>query len=353
MVRSLACQTGRWIDEAVPGRWRWQGRPVRVVDGTTVTLPDTPDNQTAYPQQGGQATGLGFPICRLVGVTCLESSALLDAALGHFQGKGGDEQTLLRSLVDAFSAGDVVLGDASCATWFLIADLQARGVDALFEQNGARRRSTDFRRGRRLGSKDHLITWPRPKVRPQWMSPEQYAATPESITVRELQAGKRILVTMMRCPKAASGRALKALYKSRWNIELDIRSIKTTLGMETLSCRTPEMAEKELWIHLLAYNLIRMLMLQSARSVDALPRVLSFRHALQLWLAWARSTAMLDEDDLAQLLQLIAQQRVGNRSGRVEPRAVKRRPKAFPLLTRTRPEARERIRYHGHPAKVK
>jgi len=139
------------------------------------------------------------------------------------------------------------------------------------------------------------------------MSPEQYAATPESITVRELQAGKRILVTTMRCPDAASGKALTELYKSRWNVELDLRSIKTTLGMETLSCRTPEMAAKELWIHLWGYNLIRMLMLQSARSADVLPRMLSFRHALQLWLASTRSSAMLDEHDLIQLLELIAQ----------------------------------------------
>lgn len=353
MVQSLARATGQWIDRGVPERWRWQGRRVRVVDGSTVTMPDTPDNQAAFPQQGGQATGLGFPICRFVGVTCLDSGALLNAAVGRFQGKGGDEQTLLRSLVDTFACGDVVLGDAFFATWFLIADLQARGVDVLFEQNGARRRSTDFRRGRRIGTRDHLITWPRPKVRPVWMSPEQYAAAPESITVRELKAGRRILVTTMLCPNAFPTRALKDLYKSRWNVELDIRSIKTTLGMEALSCRTPEMAEKEIWIHLLAYNLIRMLMFQSARSADVLPRMLSFRHALQLWLAWSRSSPMLDEDDLAHLLQLIAQQRVGNRPGRVEPRAVKRRPKAFSLLTRSRPEARERIRRHGHPDKVK
>lgn len=353
MVQSLARATGQWIDRGVPERWRWQGRRVRVVDGSTVTMPDTPDNQAAFPQQGGQATGLGFPICRFVGVTCLGSGALLNAAVGRFQGKGGDEQTLLRSLVDTFACGDVVLGDAFFATWFLIADLQARGVDVLFEQNGARRRSTDFRRGRRIGTRDHLIAWPRPKVRPAWMSPEQYAATPESITVRELKAGRRILVTTMLCPNAFSIKALKELYKSRWNVELDIRSIKTTLGMEALSCRTPEMAEKEIWIHLLAYNLIRMLMFQSARSADILPRMLSFRHALQLWLAWSRSAPMLEEDDLVHLLQLIAQQRVGKRPGRIEPRAVKRRPKAFPLLTQPRPEAREKLRRHGHPAKVK
>ena len=152
MVQSLTRETGRWIDGGILEQWRWQGRRVRVVDGSTVTMADTPDNQAAFPQQGGQTKGLGFPICRFVGVTCLHSGALLDAAVGRFQGKGGDERTPLRSLVDAFACGDVVLGDALFATWFLIADLQARGVDVLFEQNGARRRSTDFRRGRRRRS---------------------------------------------------------------------------------------------------------------------------------------------------------------------------------------------------------
>lgn len=353
ILRSLARYTGRWIDNGVPERWRWQGRPVRLVDGTTVTLPDTPENQASYPQQGGQTPGLGFPICRLVAVTCLSSGALLDAAVGRFQGKGGDEQTLVRSLVDTFAAGDIVLGDAFYATYFLIADLQARGVDVLFEQNGARRRSTDFRRGRRIGAKDHLITLSRPKLRPAWMSPEQYAGAPENIVVRELRAGKRILVTTMLCPNAVPGKALKDLYKSRWHVELDLRSVKTTLGMEMLSCRTPEMAEKELWTHLLAYNLIRMLMLQSARAADVLPRMLSFRHALQLWLTWTRESVVADESELIHLLALVAQQRVGNRPGRIEPRAVKRRPKPFPLLRQPRPQARAQVRKHGHPAKVK
>lgn len=353
MVQSLVRQSGRWIDERVPERWRWRSRPVRLVDGTTVTMPDTPENQAAYPQQGGQTPGLGFPICRIVAVTCLSSGALLDAAIGRFQGKGGDERTLLRSLVDSFSPGDIVLGDALYATYFLIADLQARGVDVLFEQNGARRRSTDFRRGHKLGVKDHLITLDRPKIRPGWMSPEEYADTPETIVVRELRAGNRTLVTTMLCPNTVSGKSLKELYKSRWNVELDIRSIKTTLGMETLSCQTPDMAQKEIWIHLLAYNLIRMLMLQSARSADVLPRTLSFRHTLQLWLTWTRSAVFTDAGNVDHLLAFVAQQRVGNRPGRIEPRAVKRRPKAFSLLTQPRPQARQKVRQNGQPAKVK
>jgi len=353
MVRSLTREAGAWVDRQVKEEWRWQGRAVRLVDGTTVTFPDTSANQQAYPQQGGQAVGVGFPIARLVGITCLSSGALLNAAMGRFQGKGGNEQALLRSLVETFDRGDVLLGDALYATWFLLADLQARGVDVLFEQNGARRRTTDFRTGRRLGSRDHLITLDKPKCCPQWMCPTQYAALPEAITVRELKAGGRVLVTSLVCPQATPKSALKELYKRRWHIELDLRGIKTTLGMETLTCKTPAMVEKELWVYLLAYNLIRMLMMYSARAADVLPRTLSFRHTIQLWLAWTRCGPSCNEMELSYLGILIAQKRVGNRPGRIEPRAVKRRPKQMPLLTKPRAEARRAVLRHGHPRKPK
>jgi len=353
MVRSLAREAGAWIDRQVKQEWRWQGRPVRLVDGTTVTFPDTPANQDAYPQQGGQAAGVGFPIARLVGITCLSSGALLNAAMGRFQGKGGNEQALLRSIVETFDRGDLLLGDALYATWFLLADLESRGVDVLFEQNGARRRTTDFRKGCRLGSRDHLITLDKPKRCPDWMCPTRYAALPEAITVRELKAGRRVLLTSLLCPKTTPKAELKDLYKSRWHIELDLRGIKSTLGMETLTCKTPEMVEKELWVYLLAYNLIRMLMMYSARAADVLPRTLSLRHTIQLWLAWMRYSACCSGIGLSELGILVAQRRVGNRPGRLEPRAVKRRPKQMPLLTKPRADARREVQRHGHPRKPK
>lgn len=353
MVRCLTQVSGRWIDRQVKEEWRWRGRAVRLVDGTTVTFPDTPANQAAYPQQGGQAVGVGFPIARLVGITCLSSGALLNAAMGRFQGKGGNEQALLRSLVDTLERGDLLLGDALYATWFLLADLQARGVDVLFEQNGARRRTTDFRTGRRLGSRDHLIALHKPKHCPAWMCPHQYAALPEALTVREFKAGGRVLVTSLLCPRAFSKSELKALYRRRWHIELDLRGIKSTLGMEVLSCKTPEMIEKEVWIYLLAYNLIRMLMIHAARSAEVLPRTLSFRHTIQLWLAWTRYGPPCNAMELSDLGTLIAEKRVGNRPGRIEPRAVKRRPKQTPLLTKSRVEARREVLRHGHPRKPK
>jgi len=354
MVSGMTIATGRLIATTVPDNWRWFGRRVRLVDGTTVTLPDTPANQAAYPQQSGQKPGLGFPICRMVGITCLFSGAVLNAAMGPYQGKGSSEQALLRSLLDTFEAGDVILGDAFYATYFLLAELELRGVDVVFEQQGARQRSTDFRRGRKLGSRDHLITLTKPKIRPQWMTAEQYASAPQTLTVRELAAGGKVLVTTLLCPKTTPKLTLKALYKRRWEVELNLRDIKTTLGMQTLSCRTPEMGEKEMWVYLLAYNLIRLVMLQSALLADVLPRALSFKHTLQVCLAWRASLMHPDDPESAEgLLTLVAEQTVGNRPGRIEPRAIKRRPKPYPLLTQARAAAREKVRKQGHPKKLK
>jgi hypothetical protein len=156
------------------------GQPVRLVDGTTVSMPDTAANQGAYPQSRGQKVGLGFPLCRVVGIVCLSSGAVLDAALGRFRGKGGDEQTLLKSMLDTLKTGDILLGDAYYATYFLLCELQRRGVDGVFEQYGARRRSTDFRLGQSLGSEDHLIELKKTERRPpcrrcgQHQRPEQH-----------------------------------------------------------------------------------------------------------------------------------------------------------------------------------
>lgn len=354
MVTGMVRHTGRQIAAQAPDKWRWYGRRVRLVDGTTVTLADTQANQATYPQQSGQKPGLGFPICRIVGVTCLSSGAVLDAAMGNFKGKGSGEQALLRTLLDTFESGDVMLGDAFYGTYFLLAELQSRNVDALFEQHGARRRSTDFRRGTKLGSRDHLITLAKPKACPQWMTAEQYEAAPDTLTVREMEVGGRVLVTTLTCPNTTPKTALKELYQRRWQVELDLRNIKTTLGMTTLSCKTPEMGEKEMWVYLLAYNLIRLIMAHSALMADVLPRTLSFKHTLQLWLAWdGTSTSADDTDNITKLLALVAEQSIGNRPGRIEPRAVKRRPKPYPLLTKTRVLAREQVRKYGHPKKLK
>lgn len=354
MVSGLVRHTGELMAGQTPEGWHWRGRPVRMVDGTTVPMPDTPANQAVYPQSRSQKAGLGFPLCRLVGLVCLGSGAVIDAAIGQYRGKGGDEQTLLRSILDTLHTGDLLLGDAYFATWFLLCDLHQRGVDAVFEQNGARRRSTDFRRGQRLGARDHLIELDKPRVKPDWMTQADYDQAPKTLKVRELHTGGKILVTTLLCPKQTPKAALKELYRDRWHIELDLRNIKTTLGLERLSCKTPAMAEKEIWVYLLAYNLIRLLMAQAALLADIIPRQLSFKHTLQLWIVWRQNGAEgYDDVQLATLFILIAQQRVGNRPGRIEPRAVKQRPKPFPLLTKPRSRARNDVRKYGHPKKLK
>jgi hypothetical protein len=349
MVSSLVSFTGQAMKASVPPAWTWQGRPVRLVDGTTVAMADTAQNQAAFPQPTSQKPGVGFPISRLLALFCLSSGAVLDAATCAYHGKGNDEQTLLRSLLDRLEPGSVLVGDAFFATFFLLAELQRRGVDGVFEQYGARRRSTDFRRGRRLGERDHVIELEKPKVRPSWMTPRQFAQAPDRLAVRELQVGGKTLVTTLLCAKLTPKSELKSLYRQRWHVELNFRYLKTTMGMEMLRSKSPAMAIKEIWVYLLAYNLIRRMMLQAAGIEGVLPRQLSFKHALQLCMACRLCLTPLDQDAAQILLRLIAKRRVGQRPGRIEPRAIKRRPKPFPSLTKHRHLAREEVRLHGHP----
>jgi Transposase DDE domain len=348
MVSGLVRQIGLQMTDQAPLRWNWQGRPIRLVDGTTVELPDTEENRRAYPQT---REGSGCPLSRIVGITCLASGGVLNAAIGPFAGKGSGEQALLRTLLDTFTAGDIVLGDAYFGTYFLLAELMARNVDAVFEQYGARKRTLDFSRGQQIGKRDHLLCYEKPK-KPAWISQESYDAAPDTITVRELEVGHKILVTTLLSPEEASKHALKELYQQRWHVELDLRNIKSTLGMGVLSCKTPDMIEKEIWIYLLAHNLIRVVMAEAASLSDILPRQLSFKHSLQLWRIWRQqSSGQDDQESLRALLRLTIENTVGHRPGRVEPRMVKRWRKSFPLLTKPRSELRETIKIHGHPRK--
>jgi hypothetical protein len=242
MISELVRFTGQAMTASVPTAQMWRGRPIRLVDGTTVPMADTPGNQHTFPQPTSQKAGLGFPICRLLGLFCLSSGAVLDAATCAYSGKGNDEQTMLRGLLDHLAPGDVLVGDALFATYFLLAELKQRGVDGVFEQYGARRRSTDFRRGRRIGTRDHLIEIIKPTTRPSWMTEAAYSAAPDTLLVRETQVAGKILVTTLLCDKAVPKPELKSLYQQRWHAELDLRCLKTTMGMEMLSCKSPASA---------------------------------------------------------------------------------------------------------------
>ena len=348
MPVALTRATGRLLQTHARACWGWRGRAVKLVDGTKVSMPDTCANRTHYSQHSTQQEGLGFPLARVVGVICLDSAAVLDAAIGPFSGKGTGEMALLRRVLDAFQPGDVMLADALFCDYFLIATLRKAGVDVLFEQHGAR--LTDFRRGKPLGRRDHRVIWPRPRTRPDWMTVAQYESAPEHLELREVQVKGRILVTTLLEPRKVPKSELDALYARRWNVELDLRNIKTTLGMQALSCHSPQMNHKQMWVYLLAHNLIRLLMAQAARQSGTHPRQLSFKHTVQLWSAWsARPQPLHDPHTRAHLFELIAQVRVAQRPGRIEPRALKRRPKPYPLLQVPRLRARWNITVHGHP----
>lgn len=320
----------------------WCGRRIKIVDGTTVSMPDTAANQVRFPQSRSQKPGLGFPIARLVGVFCWSSGALLAHATGSCKGKNNSELGLLRGLLDHFSHGDVVLGDRYYASYFMIALFWVRGVDVLFPQH--QRRKTDFRTGRRLGRGDHVVTWHKPK-RPDWLEESLYRQLPETLVVREFRNGGRVLVTTLVDAQQAKVHALSALYQTRWHCELDLRAIKQVLAMDILRCQSPDMVEKEIAVHLLAYNLLRAVLLEASRPSSVAPRTLSFKAALQtlltqgalLWLAEQRCSV------IHALLARLANERVGDRPGRCEPRAIKRRPKPRPLLNQPRTEARRRL----------
>jgi len=351
MIRDLARKSGELLGEQLPQPWLWHGRHVKLVDGSTISMPDTAPNQARYPQHGQQAPGVGFPLARLVAVISLAHGAVLDAAMGSYQGKGTGEHSLFRQLQSCFDEGDVMLADSYYCSYFLIAEMLRRGVDVVFEQHGARK--SDFRRGKRLGKRDHRVYWPKPS-KPEWMDEKAYNDYPAEILVREVKVGKKILVTTLLSPRKMAKAGLENLYWQRWNVELDLRNIKTTLGMNTLRCKTPQMCEKEFWVYLLAYNLIRLLMAEAALRATVSPRQLSFKHTLQIWVAWSQRQFLSSEgEETASLFVLIAGIRVSNRPGRIEPRAVKRRPKPYPRLNKSRQEARKDIEKSGHAKKLR
>jgi Transposase DDE domain len=353
VVTDLARGTAEQLDEKTKDSLTWKGRSVQLVDGSTVSMPDTPANQAAFPQPSSQKSGLGFPLARLVAVISLATGAVRELALGPYQGKETGETALFRSLWDRFRAGDIIVGDRYFASFFGIAPLQKRGIDGVFRMH--QRRKYDFRRGRRLGVEDHVVRWTKPP-RPEWMDEALYAQLPEELVIRELRvkverAGFRVeelvLVTTLLDSQEYTKEEVADLYLKRWNIELDLRSIKSVMQMEVLRCETPAMVEKEIWMHVLAYNLIRGLMGRAAEAHDKEPRSLSFKGALQAlgafreglqWTLGRRRRRLWEA-----LLRVIASYEVGDRPHRVEPRAIKRRPKKQKLLTEPRQQARERL----------
>jgi hypothetical protein len=349
LVHEVADET----DAAAPQEWLWNGHRVTLVDGTTVSMPDTVENQKEFPQSPSQAKGLGFPLARIVGLISLSTGVAHDLAMGPYVGKETGETALFRALWGRLQAGEIVLGDRYFASFFGIAGLKQRGVESLFRMHQLRK--CDFRRGRRLGVEDHVVTWTKPQ-RPDWMDQATYAQFPEQLVVRELrikvaQPGFRVNELVLVTTLLDGGKYTKAevadLFLRRWDVELDLRSIKCVMQMEILRCKTPEMVRKEIWMHMLAYNLIRGVMAKAAKEHGEEPRHLSFKGTLQTMTAFQdalrRATSRARDELMKEMLGAIAQHRVADRPGRCEPRANKRRPKPTRFLMEPRREARKQL----------
>jgi putative transposase len=353
LLQRLTLDVARGCEKAIPKEWLWHNRHVYLADGTTVSMPDTEDNQKAYPQHGAQKKGVGFPIARMVLLLSLATAMVVAMGLGPYQGKETGEPALLRDLLAYFVAGDILLCDRCYCSYFLIVMLQQRGVDVVTRLH--QMRTADFSRGRRLAKGDHVVCWPRPE-KPDWMDQATYESMPESLEVRELhvrvdQPGFRpeslVVVTTLLDADTYSREDLAELYHQRWLAELDIRAIKIQLGMDVLRCQSPAMVRKEIWTCLLAYNLIRKTILESAKQSGLSPRQISFTAAMQKVAASWAAVLLLSEASLALLVEIdleqLARHRVGHRPNRTEPRKVKRRPKPHKLLTEPRDTARARL----------
>lgn len=358
LVTRLARETANALHEKHPAGKLLGGRPIKVADGTVTSMPDTPANQKQFPQPTTQKPGLGFPMMRVVAVMSLHCGAVLDVAFGPYAGKRSGESAMLRALFCSLEKNDVLLGDRYYASYWMIAMLQQRGVDSLFRQH--QHRKIDFRKGTRLGRDDHLIDMPKPSQRPEWMTRALYRQLPRQTTVREVrvrvsQRGCRVrslvLVTTLLDAQLYKKQEIAEAFRLRWHVELDLRSIKQTMGMSVLRCKTPEMVRKEVWMHMLAYNLIRTVMARAAEQAGIEPREVSFAGAMQTINAFAPVLEMADETDRPRLweilLRMIGRHRVANRPGRYEPRAVKRRAKPIALLTEPRDTARARLAKSG------
>jgi hypothetical protein len=353
-LRRLVGQTAENLEQEADPSWLWHGMHAKRVDGFTFTMMDTPANQQAFPQAKTQAPGVGLPIARACAILSLATAAIQDIAVGPYEGKETGETALLRSLLlDGLHAGDLVLFDRYFGSYMMLALLRQRGVQVCTRLH--QRRPSDFRRGRRLGEYDHLVTWTRPQ-RPAWMSEDLYAQIPETLTLRELQfevtePGRRVsiitVITTLTDPVAYPKEEIADLFGCRWNVELDILAIKQTLNLDHVPCKSPAMVLLHLWVTLLAYNLIRGLVATAAAVRGKQPRQLGFTLACQTVLSsWmllstgvCRDTRQLWEHALAR----IAANEVANRPGRIEPRVLKRRRHGYKLMQRSRQELRAEL----------
>jgi hypothetical protein len=358
--------TARAADRRVPQPSALQGRTVKVVDGSTTQLADTRANQKRYPQPSSQKPGCGFPVMRFLGLLSLQSGALLRVVVDSLR---SHDLRLFRQLLEALNRGDILLGDRAFGEYSTAASLPAQGVDLVARLH--HQRKVDFRKAKRLAKNDGLFLWNKGCQQSHILSAVEWGLLPAVITVRIIRfratirgfRGRRLtLVTTLLDPELYPAEQIIGLYARRWRLELCFRDIKSTLGMEFLRCKSPDMAEKELLAYLVAHNLVRCVMAQALTQADIQLEEMSFKGAVDALRQYSAAIAQARNRKLrSQLwedfLLNLARDLVPRRPNRREPRALKRRPKAYPLLNRHRRrfvEISHRSRYwKGRPRRFR
>ena len=331
-LRAAHEELGGWIERHTKDAWRWCGRQVKVLDGCGLSMPDTRKNRRRWPYASGQKPGCGFPTAQMVGLFCLATGRLVRFALASWK---AHEIPLARQLLSRLQPGEIVLADRGFCGWGFIALLQRQGVDVVMRAHQARKL-----KGRRM-------TWAKPQQTRSWTK-ALWRKLPEELVVRIVRfhvavpgfrTEKVVLITTLLDEKAYPDEALAALYRRRWAVELCFRNIKTTLGLDVLRCLTPKLVEKEIWLQVMAYNLVRALMLEAAWTHSVELERLSFKgtvDTLRQWTPLFAPTMFVFKQARAELLRVIAADHVPLRPNRSEPRARKRRPKNYQLLTKPR-----------------
>jgi hypothetical protein len=344
LIKTLFERTARMASGKLAGDQLWCGRRVLLVDGLVVSAPDTPENQEVYPQSQSQKPGMGFPQIRMCAAICLATGVVAELQYSPVVGKKTGEATLFRKMFSNFKRGDLVVADSLFECFRDLATLKAKGVDMICDKNGTR--ESPFK-GRCKVIEETLKVLPRPDFNKSRFTKEEWEALPTTLTVRMIRckvSGRKselTLVTTLLDSEVYPAAEIVKLYKLRWECELDIRSIKSVMGMSWLSCHTPEMLERELMVYILAYNVIRVTMCDAAKIGGHLPRELSFKSAKDSWLLFGQGER--EPNNYAWLLWSIADAPLRKRPGRNEPRKIKRRSGKYERLKM--PRAKEKAAF--------
>jgi len=355
VMQKMMLEIGRDIHATAPDDWHWHGRQVFLADGTGLSMPDTPENPGAFPQPKSQLPGVGFPIMRAVALISLATGAVVDFRCAQNSGKATGEGSLLRRMLDTLNCGDVVVADRLFLSYRTVAAVLERGIDMVACSH--QRRLVDFSEGIILGNNDHIVEWTKPVQCSPTMSLDEFNRLPERIAIREFQIvidgrdGQPELVTIISTitDPTIPQEEISGVYWTRWNCELDLRSIKQSMHMDILRCKSPEMVLKEIYCHLLAWNLLRGVMTESAKKAGIKPRQVSFKGTMQAVESFTPAmmvTATAGDALYDAFLTTVSARRVGNRPGRQEPRVKKRRQTWRTFMTKPRNQ------YHRKLAKA-